>query len=785
MIEQQDGAHPYHDWNERIAAECYGPNAWSRILDDQGRIAEIVNNYSRISFNYGPTLLSWLEEHAGDTYQRILQADKDSQQRFGGHGSALAQSYNHIIMPLADERTRRLQVSWGIRDFEHRFKRMPEGMWLSECAADTPTLEEMAAQGIKFTILAPRQAKSVRQIGGRVWSEVGGNKINPRRPYRCNLPSGRHIDIFFYDGIVSQAVAFEKLLDNGAKLKHRLVGAFDHEDKDAQLVHIATDGESYGHHHRFGDMALAFAINHIEQNPEIELTNYGQFLEINPPTEEVEIFENSSWSCVHGVERWRDACGCGGSDQINLEWRKPLRDALDYLAEVVDKAYDEIAPSVFHKPEEARHEYIELVLDRSVDRVNQFLEEHTLLGADALKDLELQAKALRLLEMTRQRMLMFTSCAWFFEDVARVEPVQILRYANRAIQFVQRLSETDPEPIFEEKLGEAPVNDVRFENGAQVYRELAAAGRLDLSKVGMHYAVYSLFEEFPERMVICNYEARSTFYERFEAGGQKFALGKTRVQSLVTRSREEFCFAVVYLGQHQIIGQFETDLHPDAFDEFYEEAREAFSESRVTDLLGLMQQFFSGPSFSFWNLFREEQRKVIDRIMGPDRNHAESAYKEIFDRNYNIMNVLRSAELPIPEVFARNLEVVINTELRKAFENGQLNPRKMEKLTMQSRRWDVKLDRELIAYAAGKRLLKAIRQFDLQKEPALQVQRINRVFQVIRDLNLEPDLWEIQNAFYRLDRSLRGKIEGELLEEMAVLGEHLGVSTFVMSEKAE
>ncbi|HEX6178101.1 MAG TPA: glycoside hydrolase, partial [Thermoanaerobaculia bacterium] len=303
-VETQDSAKPYHDWNERITAECYEPNATSRILDPRERILRIVNNYASISFNFGPTLLSWLAERAPDTYAAILDGDRLSRNRFSGHGSALAQAYNHIILPLANERDKRTQVRWGLRDFESRFGRRPEGMWLPETAVDVATLEALAAEGIAFTILAPHQALRTRKVGEKSWTNANGS-LDPTMPYLIYLPSGRTIAIFFYDGPISRAVAFEQLLARGEALAHRLTGAFDPSRKHAQIVHIATDGETYGHHHRFGDMALAYALQYIEKEKLARLTNYGEFLEMHPPTHEVEIAEDTAWSCAHGVERWR------------------------------------------------------------------------------------------------------------------------------------------------------------------------------------------------------------------------------------------------------------------------------------------------------------------------------------------------------------------------------------------------------------------------------------------------------------------------------------------------
>jgi len=312
-VEIQESAHPYHDWNERVDAECYARNAASRILDDEKRIVSIVNNYAKISFNFGPTLLSWMEVNDPPVYRAIQDADVESARNFGGHGSALAQPYNHMIMPLANERDKFTQAFWGVRDFEHRFQRRPEGMWLPEAAVDLPTLALLAKLGIKFTILAPNQAHRVRKLTGKNWKDVSGDQIDPTMAYRQRLPSGEAIDLFFYDGPISRGIAFEGLLDNGEQFAQRLVGAFSEDTRPwPELVHIATDGETYGHHHKRGEMALTYALNYIESNHLADLTNYAQYLEKHASTHEVEIHENSSWSCVHGVERWRSNCGWPG-----------------------------------------------------------------------------------------------------------------------------------------------------------------------------------------------------------------------------------------------------------------------------------------------------------------------------------------------------------------------------------------------------------------------------------------------------------------------------------------
>src|SRR5258706_1079566 len=377
-VETQDSANPYHDWNERVTAECYGPNASSRILDSRDRIAKIVNNYASISFNFGPTLLSWLAQREPGIYAAILDADRLARDHYDGHRSALSQAYNHIILPLANARDIRTQVRWGVRDFEVRFGRKPEGMWLPETAVDVDSLEALVEEGIRFTILEPHQAARWRRIGEEEWTEPDGG-IDPTTPYACGLPSGRSITIFFYDGPTSRAVAFEQLLARGENLAHRLLGAFTESRERPQLVNVATDGETYGHHHRYGDMALAWALSKVEQGwGGTRLTNYAEFRAKVPTTWEVQLAESSSWSCAHGISRWRDDCGCnsGGKPGWNQRWRRPLRDALDWLREQASAALDNVGPVLFRDPWAPRDAYIHVLLDRTPASRHRFLSEH-------------------------------------------------------------------------------------------------------------------------------------------------------------------------------------------------------------------------------------------------------------------------------------------------------------------------------------------------------------------------------------------------------------------------
>jgi alpha-amylase/alpha-mannosidase (GH57 family) len=471
-VERQDSSYPYHDWNEKITAECYLPNATSRLLDGEGYISRVVNNYAKISFDFGPVLLAWLASNSPDVYRAIIAADKESYEKNSGYGSAIAGVYNHMIMPLANHRDRYTQVFWGIKDFERRFGHRPDGMWLPETAVDLATLDIMAGLGIKFTILAPHQAKRVRQIDASNWKDVGGGSIDVTQAYVVNLPSGRRFNIFFYDAIVSGAISFGDLLKNGDEFTGRLIGAFSNKINHPQLVNVSTDGENYGHHHRFGDMALAFTLDRIEADKLAKLTNYGEFLERYPPTHEVEIIEKTSWSCRHGVDRWWSDCGdktgSGNHPDWNQKWRTPLRNAFDSLRDSLADKYEGKARQFFKDPWAARDGYIDVLLDHSPENVHNYFSNY----ASRLLIEEEKSSALKLLELQHYAMLMYASDGWYFDELSRPEPVQVMHYAGRAVQLAEELFGGGIEANFLNILEQAKSNIAAQGDGKRIYENL-------------------------------------------------------------------------------------------------------------------------------------------------------------------------------------------------------------------------------------------------------------------------------------------------------------------------
>jgi alpha-amylase/alpha-mannosidase (GH57 family) len=439
-----------------------------------------VNNYERISFNFGPTLLYWLERHHPETYEKILEADRTSAAARSGHGNAIAQAYGHAILPLASERDRLTQVRWGIADFRHHFRREPESLWLPETACDDRTLEVLIEEGLRFVILAPSQAAAYRASESEQWHLLPDDGIDTGRPYRFmhRDGSGRSIVVFFYNRALSQGIAFERALTSS----RQLIELFAQSADPSPLVNVATDGETYGHHFKFGDLCLAHAVEFEAPEAGFRLTNYGEFLDQFPVEHEVRLKagvsgEGTSWSCAHGVDRWIRDCGCltGGEAGWNQKWRSPLRRALDFLRDEAARHFEGLGGELFLDPWEARNDYIDVILDEADSQISQraslpsarerFLSRH---AKQDLSPFE-QQRAITLLEMQRNSLLMFTSCGWFFSDLAGIETVQILRYAARVIELMAELKLPSARARFLEILQEAKSNRPEEGSGAEIF----------------------------------------------------------------------------------------------------------------------------------------------------------------------------------------------------------------------------------------------------------------------------------------------------------------------------
>ncbi len=672
-IEIQESAAPFHDWNARICAECYAPNTLARVLNDKQQLTDLINNYARISFNFGPTLLSWMEKKEPEVYRAILEADKQSQQNFSGHGSAIAQAYNHMILPLANRRDKYTQVRWGIADFKKRFGRMPEALWLAETACNTETLEVLAECGMKFVILAPGQCAKVRKIGEEKWQDVSGAKVDPKRAYLCNLPSGRRIALFFYDGPVSQGIAFSDTLKSGETFAGRLLGTYN-SGPEAQLMHIATDGETYGHHQKFADMALAYCLKYVEDKTDVALTVYGEFLAKNPPLYEAQIFENSSWSCFHGVERWCADCGCnsGMHGGWHQKWRKPLRDALDWLRDEMIKTYDTVGRQYFKDPWAARDEYIDLVLDRSLDAQHRFFLKHA--TEKAWTD---RPGALRLLEMQRFAMLMYTSCGWFFDEISGIETVQIMQYAARAAQLNKQISGVDLEPELIKRLEAAPSNIRDLKNGAVVYQRFVLPQKMPLEKIAAQHAVAVLTDPTlnPNRAYDC--EVKDFTHTLLTAPANHLYYGEMTVFSTITLEERHFVFVVLQQGATSFLSAA-MDVPADK-DALFDTLKTSFEKGRYDECAAQIRERFKNV-YPLLSLFKDVQRKVIDSVMNKVYEDTDRKFTQIFEEQYPVVRGLQYIGTPLPKPFLTVADFVLTSDLKAEFRAKDVDINAVEEL---------------------------------------------------------------------------------------------------------
>ena len=695
-VEWQDSAAPYHDWNERITAQCYAPNAHARLIDGAGKIERMVNNYSRMSFNFGPTLLSWMKAQSPDILAAIVDADKAAQKRFSGHGTALAQCYNHIIMPLSNHRDKYTQVVWGIADFEAKFGRKPEGMWLPETAADDESLDVLAELGIKFTILSPFQASRVRALDGKEWQDVNGGQVDPSMPYLVKLPSGRSIVVFFYDAGVAKAVAFENLLANGESLVHRIMGAFDEGRGRDQLVNFATDGESYGHHFMYGDMALAYALRTIETRGEAQLTVYAEYLEQHPPQREAQIHQGSAWSCSHGVGRWTRDCGCnsGRHPGWNQRWREPLRQALDWLRDKLAECYEKKGREFLRDPWAARDAYINVILDRAPENIEKYFAQY---AARPLKEEE-QIVALRLLEMQRHALLMYTSCGWFFDELSGLETVQIIQYAARAIQLAGLLGE-DFEPGFLDLLAKAESNLPDPHNGRQIYDRYVKPAIVSRESVTAHFAISSLFQSYPDEARIYAFTIKQEDRQSFSVGKTRLATGRIKITFEITRSTDLLTYAVFHTGDHTINCAVREDGDKEGYAKMVEELRGPFEHGNFPEMIRVMDRHFGQTHYSVERLFHDEQRKVLDQILANPREEIFGTLRHITEYYAPLRRFMADLRSPQLKTLSMAAEIVLNAELRRQFENDSLDAERIKNLLAECAASKVPMYNEDLAYA--------------------------------------------------------------------------------------
>ena len=780
-IERQPSASPFHDWNERIHWECYRPNAFARVLNDRGEVVKIVNNYEYMSFNIGPTLMSWLERYDVEVYQRILEADAKSCDRLNGHGNAIAQVYNHIILPLANERDKHTQIRWGKEDFRSRFGRDPEGMWLAETAVDYATLEALVAEGIKFIILAPSQAQRCRPIptgddSSGQWHEVGGNQIDPTRPYRCYLDSDEsakkdYIDIFFYDGPISRDMGFSDVVYNSHHFAGRIGAAIRGDHRQSQLISVATDGETFGHHKKGTEKTLAYAFIGEFPRHGWTVTNFAHYLSLNPPSWEVKIKSVTAWSCAHGVDRWQDDCGCGGEGGVwHQKWRRPLRNALNWLRDQLSDVYEEYGGTLFRDPWQARDEYIHVMGDRTPANINRFLSQHQTRKLQAAE----QVEALRLLEMQRHSLLMFTSCGWFFEEISRPEGTQILRYASRALELAGDVAGIQLEKGFLKRLGLAPSNVEEFKHGAEIYRQLVLTAQIGFKEVAAHYAITSLFnhhkntapqQETDEhshshhQRVYC-YNAHELDYHKQSLGPLTMAVGHLQLVSDITWESENLVFVVLHLGGwdfHCCIQQFAGRRN---YSQTKEKLFTALQQASVAHVILVMTQLFGDDTFSLQTLFAEERHRIMRLLSQDTLARLDQLYTQAYRDNYGVIMAFHRDDLEVPRELQVAAEIALGYRCLTTLKSLE------QDITELQLSWNLMVELEAIATEAkhlrcqlnipdGNQILEQLivrllwqLLYDANSKIDADIQRLERLIDISHELHLGINLNHSQELYW-------------------------------------
>jgi alpha-amylase/alpha-mannosidase (GH57 family) len=755
FVEYQASAAPYHDWNERVTRECYGPNVRARLHGEKRYILRLINNYEYMSFNFGPTLLSWLERAYPWIYHQILKADKVSQGRYQGHGNALAQVYNHIIMPLACHRDKLTQIRWGLADFQNRFGRKAEGMWLAETAVDTETLDLMAREGVKFTILSPTQAQSVRPLPvnrskASPWRDVSAGKIDTMKPYRAftDMAETRFIDVFFYDGPLSHGVAYEKILASGEAFLSRIEASFGEHQTGAGMVNVATDGESYGHHFKFGDLALSWMFHKLEHNEEIRLTNYGLFLERFPPDKEVRIIENSSWSCAHGIERWRADCGCRVDHKPgwNQAWRKPLRQGLDWLREELAAVFEARGAHLFQDPWKARDDYLAVFSRPTEPQRDLFLARNAvgLLGGKET------VEAFQLMESQRMALYMFTSCGWFFDDISGLEATQVLKYAARAIDLVRPWTREDLESRLMDFLSKATSNDADYKNGSYVYQKRVQPSRIGPSSAAGHYALATLVDVPPGDCIFPKL-IRPVYERRVREKGIQALVGEVLVGEATTcRESRRTYVAVCRDGRDWrcLVGKRASGIEPQQMAERIERELPATLWEEAESVLG--GDLTGVRRYTFHDLIPDTRRCVLWGLAEGLRRAVTDSLQEDSLMLKERMKMFQEIGEPLPEVLAGVVALLISDDLSHLLEvEGVEKAIDWKDLFRLAAEWEslgVPPDPSL-KQKAGHFLRRQTERLPLGPDP-VSIRNLIEFLDLAEALNLDLDLWECQNTFY-------------------------------------
>ena len=659
VVPREPSAAPFHDWNERITAESYRPNGWSRILDEAGRIVAIIDNYEHLSFNVGPTLLSWLETHAPETYERILAADAKRHR-------AIAQAYGHPILPLCNDRDLRTQVRWGQADFRHRFGREPEGLWLPETAVDDRVLAVLAEEGVRFTILAPGQIAAIRPLPHEGyepdWQLTDTTTLDTRRVYRWRHPTRPDlgVDLVVYDGEISHDVAFggfpsQVVLD---RIVQRASGRGPH-DWQGGLVAVACDGETFGHHHHFAERGVAYAMAIESRRRNVATPRLGDWLDTLPPDWEAEV-RLSAWSCAHGVGRWLEDCGChtGGEPGWNQAWRAPLRRALDLLRDTANEVFERRAGAVLHDPWAARDAYVDVLLGAT--SVDEFVVAH------CTGDRDDEVEALTLLECQRHSLLMYTSCGWFFNDLAGIETLQIMRYAARCLDLLDELGEDAPTERLLDVLAEAESNQVGEGDGRDLWQRHVEPARADAGRVASHLALIELLAGDGTVTELGGYYVERELQEIVDRGGVATSAGRVALTHRRTLRRTVWTYGAVHLGGLEVFGAVRpAAAHDVAHDEaaVAELAGATREGQRITALLRLVTDRFGPREFGLESVLPGVGDDLLHSTAASLADRFVAAYDELRSDYHDTLVALAVAGTTLPAELRGPIELALARRL--------------------------------------------------------------------------------------------------------------------------
>ncbi|MDT5271091.1 MAG: hypothetical protein QOH49_3277 [Acidobacteriota bacterium] len=759
LVEREPGASPFHDWNERIHAECYRPNAFARINDTHGRVERVVNNYARLSFNFGPTLFHWLERHQPETYRRIVEADRESALRHGGHGNAIAQGYHHAILPLCNERDRRTQIRWGLADFRRSYGREAESLWLPETACDDATLAALIEEGLRYVILSPFQAEAVRALGSDTWQNVSDGDFDTTVPYKYlhRDGSGRSITVFFYNGQIARGIAFEGLLASS----HGLLAACARAARgDAQIVSVATDGESYGHHFRFGDRCIAYALEVEAERFGLRVTNYGEFLDEHEPAHEALVQqglngEGTAWSCAHGLGRWTSDCGCNASalGGWNQRWRAPLRAAFNLLRDDLAPKFEEACGELLRDPWAARDEYVELLSPGGVTRREEFLMRH----AGHRLSVDEKVRALTLLEAQRASLTMYTSCGWFFNDISGIETVQTLRYAGRVIETMDALGLAPPTEAFLEVLSVAKSNLLERHSGADIFLRTIAQSRVTPQRVAAHVAICNLVEpeEHESACETAGYNYRKLDFRKQRHGRVTLETVRLALEEEATGRRHEFALAAMHFGEIDYYCALRTYRTPE---EYEEAAARLWSHLRAASLpvlLRVAQSEFGPEEFGLEALLPQGQGHLSRSVFGKLVIRFMEEYEHLYEGNRRVIERLQEIGFHPPRELRLAAELTVGLRLEREIRgqrSGAGDYRAAVEIARDAARYGYRIDRTSVTRVFEETVTEAARLVVVRPEPD-NIRTARALIELGRELGLEANLERGQEIIYEAARA--------------------------------